>query len=494
MPIRMSGLNSGLDTEAIIGELMSAHKMKLTKIENKQTTLEWTKEKWQSLNTKLYDLYTTKLSKLRLASTYQSKRVTSSNESKVKATGTSKAVNGTHSIQVKQLASAQHTTGSQLAAGTTASTELTDLGYAIGDEITITTGDGVTHSFTVEGDSTIASFAKFADGAGLNANFDAGQRRLYLSSKESGKENSFQIMVNGGTEGLEKLGLGSDAKTVEATDAIFTYNGVEYTESSNTVTVNGLTLQLSGTTANYGEDNAETITLTVDTDVEAAYNAVKDFITSYNEILKEMNDLYYAKSARGYDPLTDEQKDAMSDSEVEKWEDKIKGALLRNDGTLGGLLSGMKSALGGSVEVNGQKYSLSSFGISTSTDYTEKGLLHIYGDTSDATYASKDDKLKAALINDPETTVKALTGIFDSLYSEMTKRMAATSMSSALTFYNDKQFTKLEDQYKKEYSKMETKLTDIEDRYYNQFTAMETAMAKLNQQQSALAGMLGSGS
>ena len=260
------------------------------------------------------------------------------------------------------------------------------------------------------------------------------------------------------------------------------------------MTVNGLTLQLSGTTANYGEDNAETITLTVDTDVEAAYNAVKDFITSYNEILKEMNDLYYAKSARGYDPLTDEQKDAMSDSEVEKWEDKIKGALLRNDGTLGGLLSGMKSALGGSVEVNGQKYSLSSFGISTSTDYTEKGLLHIYGDTSDATYASKDDKLKAALINDPETTVKALTGIFDSLYSEMTKRMAATSMSSALTFYNDKQFTKLEDQYKKEYSKMETKLTDIEDRYYKQFTAMETAMAKLNQQQSALAGMLGSGS
>jgi len=185
MPIRMSGLNSGLDTEAIIGELMSAHKMKLTKIENKQTTLEWTKEKWQSLNTKLYDLYTNKLSKLRLQSTYQSKRVTSSNESKVKATGSSKAVNGTHSIQVKQLASAQHTTGSQLAAGTTAGTELTDLGYAIGDEITITTGDGVTHSFTVEGDSTIASFSKFADEAGINANFDAGQRRLYLSSKES---------------------------------------------------------------------------------------------------------------------------------------------------------------------------------------------------------------------------------------------------------------------------------------------------------------------
>ena len=286
MPIRMSGLNSGLDTEAIIGELMSAHKMKLTKIENKQTTLEWTKEKWQSLNTKLYDLYTNKLSKLRLQSTYQSKRVTSSNESKVKATGSSKAVNGTHSIQVKQLASAQHTTGSQLAAGTTAGTELTDLGYAIGDEITITTGDGVTHSFTVEGDSTIASFSKFADEAGINANFDAGQRRLYLSSKESGSENSFQITVNGGTEGLEKLGLGSDAKTVAATDAVFTYNGVEYTESSNTVTVNGLTLQLSGTTANYGEANAETITLTVDTDVEAAYNAFKVFITSYTEILK----------------------------------------------------------------------------------------------------------------------------------------------------------------------------------------------------------------
>lgn len=501
MPIRMSGLSSGLDTEAIIGELMSANKMKLTKIENKQTTLEWTKEKWQELNTKLYSLYTDKLSKLRLQSTYQSKKVSSSNESKVKATGNSKAVNGTHTIQVKQLASAQYTTGARLTNDMygdkiTASTELTDLGYAIGDEIRITTGDGETHSFTIEGDSTITSFLKFANGAGINASFDAAQSRLFLSSKESGSGNSFQVSLNGEPEGegLEALGLGSNATKVEAKDAIFRYNDVEYTESSNNVTVNGLTLQLTGTTANYGENDGETITLTVDTDVDAAYNTIKDFVTSYNEILKEMNELYYAKSARGYDPLTDEQKEAMSDSEVEKWENKIKGALLRNDSTLGNLLSGMKNALSGSVTVDGKRFSLSSFGISTSTDYTEKGLLHIYGDSTDATYAEKGDKLKSALINDPENTVKALTGIFDKLYSEMTKKMSATTMSSALTFYNDKQLTQLERQYKKEYSTMETKLDDMEDKYYKQFTSMETAMAKLNQQQSALAGLLGSGS
>ena len=75
----------------------------------------------------------------------------------------------------------------------------------------------------------------------------------------------------------------------------------------------------------------------------------------------------------------------------------------------------------------------------------------------------------------------------------MTKRMSVTSLSSALTFYNDKQLSKLEKQYKEEYDTMEDRLQKIEDRYYDQFTAMESAMANLNSQQSAMAGLFGTG-
>ena len=68
MPIRMTGLNSGLNTESIVAALMSAQRTKMTKVENKKTKLEWKKDIWSSLNTKIYDFYTKSLSKMRLKS------------------------------------------------------------------------------------------------------------------------------------------------------------------------------------------------------------------------------------------------------------------------------------------------------------------------------------------------------------------------------------------------------------------------------------------
>ena len=35
---------------------------------------------------------------------------------------------------------------------------------------------------------------------------------------------------------------------------------------------------------------------------------IKDFIKGYNEVLGEMNTRYNASSARGYEPLTEEEK------------------------------------------------------------------------------------------------------------------------------------------------------------------------------------------
>lgn len=509
MPIRMSGLASGMDTQAVISELMSAQRTKLTKIENKQTKLGWQQDKWKELNTKLYSLFQDKVSKLRLQSTYMKKKVTSSDTSKATATGKSNAVNGTHTLQIKNLASAQYTTGAELQNGgekITGSTLLTDLGenMAVGSTITIkgnmdANGEGgKTVEFEVNGESTIDDFLKACQNAGLNASLDKG--RIFLSSKESGTDHQFSLSSSEATTGadgtvndgiLNTLGLGQNATEVDAVDATYKYNGAEFTSSSNTVSVNGMTFQLSGTTAGYGTDDAESVMITVDTDVDAVYEEIKDFVNSYNEILKEMNDAYYASSARGYEPLSSEDKEAMTDEEVEEWENKIKDSLLRNDSTLGNLITGMKGALNKSVAIGDQKFSLSTFGIMTSSDYTEKGILHIYGDEDDSTYSEKKDKLKAALTDDPDNTIKALAGIFSNLHSEMQDKMKATSMSSALTFYQDKSFTKLERQYKTEYSEMEEKLQEMEDRYYKQFTAMETALAKLNSQQSSLAGLLG---
>lgn len=778
--IRMSGLVSGLDTESIVSQLMAAHKTKKTKIENKKTKLEWQEEKWKDLNTKLYKLYTDSVSKMRLQSSYKSKTVTSSNESKLTATASSSAPTGSNIVSVDKLASSQYVTGANISSlGLKGSSKLTKIvdsngnSIASGTIITITAGTGdssKTNSFAVDENTTITDFVNALKDAGLNANFDEKQGRFFISSTESGAKNSFTIsagtltadamsarkaiedalgysslsstdkntvrnayktisegnykesydavnslldimekntktsveksatdyvksmakksitddtalmdeickkqeeavtdssvesavkqkykteatkeitqqldkeiedgtivledesqrevllkerldanldkmvqdkvddktqyeadlastkeekiqklvdeevdsrvktqvattnakkqieyFVNNGLskdsvnkavedgiltkeqaglvevnddnafdsvdaqvtvakENLSKLiddykaigntqtsgsgalgilGLGQitgaamsggdkGMTVIEAQDSQVTLNGAVITGTTNNFTANGITFNLKSVTA-----PGESVTINVTNDVDATYKMVKDFISSYNDILKEMNTLYYASSARGYEPLTDDEREAMTDDQIEKWETKIKDSLFRGDSTLGSIINSMKNAMASGVEVDGKTYSLSTYGIMTSTDYSEKGLLHIYGNADDATYLSKTDKLKTALENDPDTVIKVLSGVAGKLYNTMADKMKTSSTSSALTFYNDKQITKQLKQYKTDISDWDEKLQDMEDRYYKQFSAMEKALSNLNSQTASLSSLFGTSS
>ncbi len=271
---------------------------------------------------------------------------------------------------------------------------------------------------------------------------------------------------------------------VGAQDAIFVLDGARLTSENNSFTVNNLNLNLLGKT-----DSLVTISVTNDT--KAIYDTIKGFITEYNNIIKEMNDLYYADSSRGYEPLTDDEKAAMTDDQIDQWETKIKDSILRRDTTLGSVLSVMKQAMQSSVEIEDKRYSLSSFGICTSFEYSEKGLYHIYGDTTDPTYANETDKLMKALSDDPTTTINAFIGIAENLSAAMQDKMKSTSLSSALTFYNDKLMKTQISEYKTQISDWEDRLTEMENRYYKQFTAMERAMSKLNSQSSNLSSLMG---
>ena len=181
----------------------------------------------------------------------------------------------------------------------------------------------------------------------------------------------------------------------------------------------------------------------------------------------------------------------MSDDEIKLYEDKIKDSLLRNDSQLNGIMTAMRGAMQTQVEIDGKKYSLASFGIMTSMDWTEGGKYHIYGDSDDPTYGSMEDKLKKALNDDPETTMNALSKIFTEVGNAMSKKMSASKVSSALTFYNDIQMKDEIKSYTKEVSSWETKLEEIEEKYYSQFTKMEKALAKLQSQQNNMSALLG---
>lgn len=749
MPIRMSGLSSGLDTEAIVGALMSAQSLKKTKVERQKTKLEWKQTKWAELNTKLLKLYNEHVSKLQLQSSYMTKKTSVSDSTKASITANNKAANGSYSLEIKNIATSQHLTGAKINADSVEA-KLTEIDPSLlNKEITITNGDK-TKKFAVTADTTIQDFTNALGEAGLAANFDTKQKRFFISSKDSGLENAFSITTSGissaevsgrdalrnavgysgmsaankkivdemdqlqnsgvGTEAYdkalealskaaydtkkeaantaattymkaklygenygsyktkaeeslksnyfnddgtvketltkkygdefdrftqeekEKLGVESmskedyidwkarkdldaevnkkaDADTtsfvntkistdsdvkldieaaafarkttadvealaavakdkyytsgvqgfdgtttftedsvkaavateasnyasitdryetlsgsalsglgladvsvaadgtvsvnggandssnasipsgmalIAASDSKIILNGAEMTSSSSVVSANGLEISLTGLTK-----KDEPITFSISNDVDSVYNSVKNFLKDYNEIVKEMNALLDADSAKGYEPLTSEQKKEMSDDDIKLWEDKIKGSLFRNDTTLDGIVSGMRSAMMSQVTYDGKTYSLASFGIMTSTDYLEGGLLHIYGDKDDSVYADKDDKLKKALSDDPDAVINVLTGIFGNLKDTMSKKMAGNKMSSALTFYNDIKMKDDLKQYEKDIKSWEDRLASMEDAYYKKFTAMETALAKLQSQQNSLAGLFG---
>ncbi len=276
------------------------------------------------------------------------------------------------------------------------------------------------------------------------------------------------------------------AKKVEGEDAEIWLNGVQYTGSSSTFTINNLTIEALATTGN------DEISITTSTDTQGIYDKVKDFLTEYNNIINEMTKLYNASSSKGYEPLTDDEKDSMSDKEIEKWETKIKDSLLRNDSTLNGVMSAMTSAMSQAVEIDGKKYSLSSFGIHTlgylNAADNEQNAYHIDGDEDDTNTSGNADKLMKAISEDPDTIMQFMQKVATNLYTAIGDKMKATSLSSSFTIYNDKQMTTQYSDYTKLIKEWETKISDKEDYYYKKFSSMESALTKLNSTQSSLSG------
>ena len=146
-------------------------------------------------------------------------------------------------------------------------------------------------------------------------------------------------------------------------------------------------------------------------------------------------------------------------------------------------------------EVNGKKYSLASFGISTlsyfSSATNEKGAYHIDGDSDDANTSGNTDKLMEAINNDPDTVVDFMKQVATGLYDAIDKQMKSTTLSSAYTIYNDKQMQTEYNSYTTTLKEWETKISDKEDYYYKKFSAMEKALGNLNSSSSYFSSMLG---
>lgn len=711
MAMRMTGLMSGMDTESIIQQLVEAKSVKVKNAKKAQTKLEWKQDAWKSLNTKLKNLQSKYLSNMRFTSAYSKKTTRVSNSSAVSVITGDSAVNGVHSLKIKNVAKTGYLTGGDISGKNgekfTALSKISDINPDFTGEgtVNIKTG-GKSVDLKITGDTTISDVLNQLKDAGLNANFDEKNQRFFVSAKESGKDNDFSITAldQNGANALSALGLQvssggdaasraeyetyskyyvagdrgatlanmramidadvetrknsylnkyqtlqesldaaqkkiddikkkyedkgttlksveeyqtlldekngkiqeleeklkaedlsedekkeleeqlatlteevsgiqaekADAETIakqketisglekqiedvkqyvditktEDEDGNVTYsaaatskltgevedryynkaefaskvvngevslsgtatkvdgrnaeiylNGALFESNTNTFEINGLTISVLSEPP---EGETLDVTLTTENDTDGIYDMVKNFLKEYNSIINEMDKLFNADSAKGYEPLTDEEKDAMSEGEIEKYEQKIKDALLRRDTNLNSVSSVLKEVMSSGINVNGKTMYLSDFGISTlgyfNAPDNEKNAYHIDGDSDDDNTSGNADKLKSMIANDPSTVISFFTQLSQNLYDKMSDMSkSVTGYRSFGSFFDDKKMQSDYDDYTSKIKTLEKKLNDYEDKWYKKFAAMESAMAKMQKNASAITSLLGGG-
>ena len=408
-------------------------------------------------------------------------------------------------------------------------------------------GEAVTQKITLGKDSTIQDVVSALRENGLNASFDENNGRLFVSSKDTGKAADFTISASttkkipktdddgnlvkdkDGNVVMEEIEMSDDesasskkllgllgldtvnntydnqAVKIDGRDAVISLNGVKYTNTTNDFAINGLNVSVTGVTDDVTDpenvdlstlDDSTAITITTTTDSQGIYDKVKDFLTEYNNIINEITKLYNADSAGSYEPLTDDEKDKMSDTEIEKWETKIKDSLLRRDTSLGTIMNSMMTAMSSPITIDGKDYSLSSFGIQTlgylNAAKNEQNAYHIDGDEDDENTSGNKDKLMDAITKNPDTVIDFMKQLSTNLYKAMDQQMQSSSLRSRYKIYNDKELDKEYSNLTKTIKQWESKVSDKEDYYYKKFSNMETAMSKLQSQTSSLSSMLGS--
>lgn len=499
---KLTGLMSGLDTESLIEQLMEGKRKKLDTVKKSQKKVNYKQEAWKSLNTKLKSLQSKYLSSMRFTTAYAKKTTKVSNSSAVSVITGGEATNGVQSLEINRLAKTAYLTGGELGDGKqgyTALTTLGELGVDFGEESakTISVANG-SKSLNIEltADSTISDVLNKLKEFGLNASFDGKNQRFFVSARSSGADSDFTLSGDDGV--LSALGLnlndsntdGKGATKIAGSDAEIVLNGAKFTSSGNVFEINGLTF-----TALSETKPGETVTVTTQDDTDGIYDMVKNFIKEYNSVVNEMDKLYNTEDSK-LEPLTDEEKDALSDREVEEWEKKLTDSILRRDENLSTVNSGIKEAMSQGIEINGKKMYLSDFGINTlgyfNAPDNEKNAYHIDGDPDDGDTSGKADILKGMISSDTSTVISFFTKLSQNLYDKMTDMSKSVDgYRSFGSFYDDKKMKTEFTEYNSKIAEMEEKLNKYEDSWYKKFARMETAMAKMQSKTTALSSLLG---
>lgn len=503
--LRATGLVSGMDTDSIVQQLVQKYQDKVDKATKAQKAIEYKQKVWKDTNTKLYTFYTKSLSKMKLQSTYGKMKSESSNKA-LTVESNSNAIEGTSVVKIKSQAKAGYITGAKLPEiekdGEKSAVQEKTLVSELGLSADTYQFNGV--EIEIDDTTTVAGLADKLSKAGVKASFDEKQGRFYIGAKKTGVENDFDLSEDKTSKellkaigmknikeyvpGSDQLAADDEAVRIAAADAEIHVNGIRYVSDSNTFSINGMTMTVTGQTD-------EEITVTNQRDNSGVYDAIKSFFKEYNDIMNEMSKLYNAKKEK-YEPLTDEEKSALNEEEQKKWEEKLNETALSKDEHLSRVMLSIRSVMNEGVEMaDGSKMYLSHFGIKTLNYFkaqdNEKYAYHIDGNADDEDTMANKDALSKAIAENPDQVCEFFTKLADNLYKKLTKEMESTEYSSIYKVYNDKQLDKDYKNYNKIIKNLQKQMEDAEDRYYKQFSKMEVALSKINSKQASLSQYFG---
>jgi len=493
MVMRVGGIVSGMDIEEMVNKLMEAERMPLDRLKQQQTTLTWKRDALREINSKVLELDNMMLD-MKLSRTYNPKTAVSSQKGSVTATASSTATNGTYELSVEKLATNEMQISAKL-------DEWSTEGF-VGEHKFHTydeNGEPVDYILTIEEDDTLEQVLRKigeASGNTVRAFYNENTEQVVLETTRTGIYN--KNGENGGNEitfdtaDSEKnfftdfLDLSNnDGENVHAaSNAEFTYNnGLKLESHSNSYTLNGITFEFNNVT----EGNAR---ITVDTDVEQSFESIMEFVDKYNELIEKMNKSQTEEKYRDFPPLSDEQKEEMTEKQIEQWEEKAKSGILRGESAIRDSMYALRQSLQTSVDTGGEFTLLSQIGITTTMNYMDGGKLEVDETKLKAALRDNADDVYKLFSNSAEGSSRGLIHRFDDVLDgtkEKIEKQAGKSHHTLDNYTIGKRMKEVNERI----ANFEKRMIQVEQRYWNQFTEMEKAISRLSQQSDYLFSQFG---
>ena len=373
-------------------------------------------------------------------------------------------------------------------------------------------------------------------GANIQGGYDTVNDSFSLYNKTSGSANKIGLKATNETskELLNKLHLAiydgqnntlgsaitfeTDKMNADATgtNAKATIDGKTYESDTNKLNVANVIYNFNGVSAKNADGTYQASTISVSQDTDKIVDNVKKFVETYNTLIDSLNTKYREEKNTDYKPLTKKQEGEMTESQIDKWNEKAKSGLLYHDNNIYSIISDMRESIYTQVDAvdtvltdaKGNKYSynsMSSIGITSSTNQghitldeekLKKALTEdpdcvyqLFASDQDSTYvAGSTNKNQADTYTSKSDYLN--TGIANRLYNAMT-----TNISNLESYAGTSKETDDESYLGKLITNMNTKMTSFqtlmksyESKLYEKYDAMEVALSKLGAQLSYITG------